>query len=437
MVEAWWALYPDANIAVILGHGLLALDIDGPDGHKAIADAGITIGPSTPTSMTGRGVHYLFKGESNDMIGVLPKVDVRGKGIIVVPPSVHASGKQYRWLVPPDDIPPAPFGLWRLLSTDRQPTELPHPTSPDWVTEAMSGVTEGRRNATCTRLAGYFLGKGVPADAVKQILLQWATRCAPPFNPREVLMSVESIFEREGPHNDDPKSLFDNLMTVRDLYTSTPNEHQWVVRDYLPRGGLVLLASAEKAGKSTLSYSLISCVTKGKPFLGKESVKGAVLVLAVEEHAVDVKMRAMKFGIEDGDPVCFFVGDFPPSPENYKELRDMIIARKFSLVILDTLGHHLAGIIESENDNIMMLKALKPWLRLARETNAAFLIIHHKGKGEQSYRGASAIGGIVDQILTLRDGGDFRRVLEARGRYWNTPRSIWIELRGNEYVVLP
>lgn len=436
MVDAWWSLWPDANIAVILGNGRIAVDVDGAEGHDALKAAGIEFPPDTPTSLTGRGVHYLLRGQADDRIGLLPKVDIRGKGIIVVPPSVHESGKVYTWLVPPTSLLEAPRSLQRLLETPSAALQTPL-SGHDWVTEAMQGVGEGVRNVTCTRLAGYFLAKGVPPDAVKALLTGWAAKCRPPLPFSEVMASVDSIAQREGAHHDEPKSLFDDLMSVKQLYEKTPNEHQWVVRDYMPKGGLVLLSSAEKAGKSTLSYALIASVSKGLDFLGKKSEKGSVLVLAVEEHAVDVKMRAMKFGIEEADPVSFFVGDFPPTQESYTELRDMILAHKFSLVILDTLGHHLAGIIDNENDNMVMLKALKPWLRLARETNAAVLVIHHKGKGEQAYRGASSLGGIVDQILTLRYGGDYRRVLEARGRYWNTPKSIWIELRDNQYVVLP
>ena len=58
------------------------------------------------------------------------------------------------------------------------------------------------------------------------------------------------------------------------------------------------------------------------------------------------------------------------------------------------------------------------------------------GKQGGMYRGASSFGGIVDQILTLRHAGGNQRDLEARGRYWTTPKRLRIVLDGNEYRAL-
>jgi KaiC/GvpD/RAD55 family RecA-like ATPase len=435
LIESWWSLWPEANIALVMGRGHFAVDVDGADGHEALKAAGITFDPSTPTSLTGRGVHYLLKGNSEDRIGLLPKVDIRGVGIVVVPPSIHASGKQYQWLIQPDMIPDAPESLRRLLQAPPTAASL-SPSGPDWVTQAMQGVGEGLRNVTCTRLAGYFLAKGVPPDAVKLLLLQWSARCTPPMLMTEVLLSVESIADREGPHNDEPKTLFDDLMSVGDLYSSAPDTHEWVVEDYIPRGALVMMASEEKVGKSTFMYAMIAAVAHETVFMGRKTVRSPALVLAVEEHRTDVKMRAVKFGLTADDPVKFFVGDLQPDQATYRELRDVVKAMGAGLVILDTLGHHLAQVIESENDNMAAIKAVRPWLHLARETNAAVVIIHHAGKTGAAYRGASAFGGIVDQILTLRHGGGTTRYLESRGRYWDTPRNLKIYLDDTVYRVL-
>ncbi len=106
-------------------------------------------------------------------------------------------------------------------------------------------------------------------------------------------------------------------------------------------------------------------------------------------------------------------------------------------MILDTLGHHVSAALESENDNSAVLRAIKPWLNLARDCHVAVLLVHHKGKGTQAYRGASAIGGIVDQIISMREGPDNQRILETKGRYSETPRISTIELvNGYQYRVV-
>jgi len=248
---------------------------------------------------------------------------------------------------------------------------------------------------------------------------------------------VESIAQKEGPHDDEPESLESHLLSVGQLYEKAPEQHSWIVRDYIPRGALVMLASEEKTGKSTLVGAMIASMMSTAKFLGRETAyKIPVLMLAVEEHWTDLRIRSEKFGLQPNDPVTFYVGDLPNDEGTLHELTLLIKAKGIGLVVLDTLGHQIADVLESENDNSGAIKALKPWLRMARDTNAAILLIHHTGKNGASYRGASSFGGIVDQILTLRNAGGNWRDLESRGRYWETPRHLRMVLEGTEYRVI-
>ena len=435
MIDLWWQTYPDANVALVLGRGMFAVDVDGPEGHRALAAEGISIPPMTPTSLTGKGVHYLFRGHQPDRVGLLPKVDIRGQGIIVAPPSIHpVTHRQYLWLVPPDALPDPPEALVRLLTN---PPDTHGPVTSGWLAESLAGVGEGQRNATCVRLAGYFLGKGVPEEAVIQMLIGWADKCSPRFPVDEVIDCVRSIAKREGVHTDEPTRLADGILTVGALYDAAPDTHEWIVADYIPRGALVMLASEEKTGKSTLVYAMVAAIAKGRPFLGRNVLTVPTLMLAVEEHMTDVKIRSRKFGLTSNDPVRYYIRDLPHDDGTMRELEEIVKSEGIGLVVLDTMGHHLASLIESENESMATLKALKPWLHLARAANAAVVLIHHTGKGFGSwYRGSSSFGGIVDQVMVLRHAGGNQRDLEAKGRYWSTPRSVRIVLDGNEYRVL-
>jgi len=125
-------------------------------------------------------------------------VDIRGVGYVVAPPSIHPSGKQYEWAVPWGDVLPAPEPeLLALIGASKPVTASEGGTS--WLTAALAGIAEGERDNACTRLAGYFLGKGMPAEAVYELLVGWAARCTPPFASEEVQKCVESIAKREGP----------------------------------------------------------------------------------------------------------------------------------------------------------------------------------------------------------------------------------------------
>src|SRR5260370_16297162 len=84
-VGGWWDTWPDANVALVLGQGTFAVDVDGPIRHREIQPREIRIPPRTPTSMTGKGVHSLFNGDQPARAGLLPQADTRGRAIIVVP----------------------------------------------------------------------------------------------------------------------------------------------------------------------------------------------------------------------------------------------------------------------------------------------------------------------------------------------------------------
>ena len=62
-----------------------------------------------------------------------------------------------------------------------------------WITETLRGVSEGGRNDACARLAGYFFKKGMNADVVEALLLDWNERNEPPLPIREVRTTIKSI----------------------------------------------------------------------------------------------------------------------------------------------------------------------------------------------------------------------------------------------------
>ena len=119
-ITKWWTEWPNANVGIFTGNGIVAIDLDLPkesnghqDGHVVWETLQQIHGlvPPTRTATTGSGgSHLLFRTEHDnenslpvlatfdtDMGGV---IDVRGKdsGLIVAPPSRHISGEQYRWV---------------------------------------------------------------------------------------------------------------------------------------------------------------------------------------------------------------------------------------------------------------------------------------------------------------------------------------------------
>lgn len=105
-IQRWWTQWPNANIALRTGDGLLVLDVDvdkGGDDSLEMLERRYAKLPATREAISGsRGRHYWFRLPDGVQIGsfngIEDGVDVRGDGgYIIVEPSTHRSGNTYRW----------------------------------------------------------------------------------------------------------------------------------------------------------------------------------------------------------------------------------------------------------------------------------------------------------------------------------------------------
>lgn len=106
-IEDWWERWPGANVAVATGpvSGLAVIDVDPRnDGEHTLLLLQSERGELPPTleSETGGGGRHLWYALSGASVpsGELgPGVELKAdRGLIVAPPSRHASGRRYRWL---------------------------------------------------------------------------------------------------------------------------------------------------------------------------------------------------------------------------------------------------------------------------------------------------------------------------------------------------
>jgi hypothetical protein len=103
-IDAWWQPRPQLNLAAEAGRSnLLIVDFDSYDARERFERL---LGPLplTVTSETARGAHYFYQHDhaalrlasSNGKLG--EKVDTKGAdGYVLLPPSIHPSGKRYMW----------------------------------------------------------------------------------------------------------------------------------------------------------------------------------------------------------------------------------------------------------------------------------------------------------------------------------------------------
>ena len=204
-VAKWWAQWPEANIGIVCGavSGLVALDVDGPEGAETLEALEAELGPLPETieALTGKGRHMYFKhpgGRVRPSAGALgPGMDVRGDDSYVVGPgSLHHTGRRYLWEAThgPEDVALAelPAAWVQRLRVDK-----PRQTASAGIGEPVK-IPEGQRNATLTRMAGALRRQGADADAILAALLTVnLNQCDPPLDVREVETIARSVARYE------------------------------------------------------------------------------------------------------------------------------------------------------------------------------------------------------------------------------------------------
>lgn len=204
-VRAWFTRRPRANLAVVTGavSGIVVLDVDTGHGGEASLEAlearhGRL--PGTVEAVTGGGGRHIYFAhphhEVRNRAGLAPGLDLRGDGgVIIVPPSVHPSGRRYSWRKDrsPEEAELAGLPVWLLEPRFGAEGPRGHPLA-YWRSLVREGVTEGRRNATIASFTGHLLWHGVDPDVAMELMLAWnRTRCRPPLDDEEVIRTVRSI----------------------------------------------------------------------------------------------------------------------------------------------------------------------------------------------------------------------------------------------------
>jgi len=110
-IDQWFA-NPKTNIGLVTGSvsKVSIIDGDGPAGIKSIHDAKLN---STVQATSGRGKHLFYsdpEGKARNFVKRLPGLDARGDGgQVLIYPSIHPNGQQYRWIGKFDvALPPFP-----------------------------------------------------------------------------------------------------------------------------------------------------------------------------------------------------------------------------------------------------------------------------------------------------------------------------------------
>lgn len=215
-VRTWWTRWPKANVGLATGRasGFVVLDCDPRHGSdESLKGWASKHGPlpDGPIALTGGGgTHYLFAYPASGIgnaVNLAPGLDFRGDGgLIVAPPSVHASGRRYAWEASAHPmalaLPALPAWAEPLVRRSRPVHTVADKTladDPPWLASVLDGrIAEGGRNDTLARLFGYLLCRRVDARlAARLVAAINDAACVPPLEVDEVRNIIRSIAGRE------------------------------------------------------------------------------------------------------------------------------------------------------------------------------------------------------------------------------------------------
>lgn len=302
-LTAWLRRWPQTNIGCVTGavSELVVIDIDPRhDGDETLRDLIAKHGPlpDTVRALTGGGgEHIFFSHPGGDVritagaaLALGPGIDVRADGgFVVLPPSLHSSGRRYLWDegCDPREVNVAPLPDWLLKLLLAAPPRGANGTTGGKldIEQYLSGdaiIPIRERNLTMTRLAGYHAGRGDSEAMVIQILTNiYLPRCeqAPDdaFGADEIARIVRSITRAEARRqeamhaaaNGGAESLGEDGLTeaARGL---------WAGLGVSPIARFVLLRSAPSGVKYSIELAE-SEIDLGDNLLDQQAIRKAIL----------------------------------------------------------------------------------------------------------------------------------------------------------------
>ncbi len=392
-IRKWWEKWPDANVGVVTGQesGLLVLDIDsrhgGEDSLLELEQQHDEL-PDTAETITGGGGHHIIFAHPGSVIkskaSIRQGVDVKADGgYIVAPPSLHVSGRRYRWALSSDPktvaIAPCPKWLLDELEGPRHEDLFKSHSRVD-PTEILEGVPEGRRDIELFRYACQLRAKKMSKDEAYVLVIKAAANCSPPFPEEEALRKIESAWKYppgkayiEARKREQPKGY-----TAAELMAKELKEPYWVVPGILPEG-LTLLCGKPKMGKSFAALNLAVAITIGNKALGKvDVVRGSVIYLSLEDNFKRLKQRLEK--VLQGAPApndLYLYTSWPKVDEGGIDHFKKWIKQHphIKLVIVDTLARIRHRPRKHGNLQLEDYLALEGFKELAEEYQLSVLVV--------------------------------------------------------------
>lgn len=443
-VAKWWQEWPSANVGLVLGPGSAVFDIEYDDAEGEATAEELLSHIRTPKYMSHRSTHHLFYFPDTlkpakavyRWRGLELRFGTDSRGALsIVPPSLHASGNRYEWLLHPSRVglaePPAWLSEAMSEATAKAAEPLPIALPSDGLTFTMAteketlqshpGASEGNRHSKLLELVGRHIGTQGPSAELVSLALTWAGRCSPPMEQSEVLQVVSRLADKElgkrseaigkAPENNKVVSGAQAIalptpkprtFKARRYDTIEAVDVEWLWQDRIAIGKLSLLVGEPGLGKTFCSLDIAAKVSTGSPFAdGARPPLGDCAILTAEDGAGDtIRPRLDAAGADvarilhiDGVGAEGDAAGFPSLKDDLGALEQFLKDNpELRLIIIDPLAAYLGDKIDSHS-NTQVRAVLGPLCELAERYRVALLGITHLAKSE-----AKAINRVIGSI---------------------------------------
>lgn len=191
------------GVGIVTGQlsNLSVLDADGNKGLDLLAQYDLFSIGTVITGGGGRQLFYRFTGETNKWESGKNHegLDARGEGgLIVAPPTVHASGRTYQWsngIPNPALLQEFPKGLFTPKPIAQGSAITLPPPQPE-IVEALKGVPAGEpRHGKLVKILTYLIPRH-SLEVVRFMVKEWNSRNAEPYPAEEIEKQILDIAKR-------------------------------------------------------------------------------------------------------------------------------------------------------------------------------------------------------------------------------------------------
>ena len=353
-----------------------------------------------------------------------------------LPPSLHPSGRRYRWAGAGewDELPPIPSTLlaaWKEAigsvagqskagEPKAQQQELerllpqydPDSNYTDWIKVGMALHHESGGAAWGFALWDDWSSTGKKYKGKADLIAHWRS-----FGNSESPVTVGSLRSSTVATADDFRDLGDaqdeeefdpwearrgNFTLVHASEWANRPPPTWLIKDILPYQDLAMMYGAPGSGKSFLALDMALAIAGFEDWRGEYKTDHGTVVWLAAEAAGSMRNRIQAYmqgkDIDMSMRNLWIVGETPNLSDavNVSALTEAVKAAEPLLIVVDTLSAASGG--ANENSGEDMNAVLTACRLLHEETGALVLLIHHSGK--DSSRGARGWSGLQGAVHT-------------------------------------